>query len=157
MVPDGNATVSTRVFLSFDLAILPAVVTPEDVSAASLAVEQVLVYPTTAYADMTTADEKLILEHVTYGDSLTATDFATPGLGVVSASFFVDATLARRTADVLSRVRDDLANRAARGARTQYRLRFPKDDPEGNYGFAYFATTEDAARGPSLTLTYLAP
>lgn len=153
----GSATVSVRAFLSFDLAVLPAVITPEDVTAASLGVEQVQVYPTTAYADMTTAGEKLILEHVTYGDSLTPTDFATPALGVVSTSFFANATLERRTADVLAQVRDDLGNRAARGARAQFRLRFPKDDPEGNYGFAAFATSEDAARGPSLTLTYLAP
>ncbi|MFB9993848.1 hypothetical protein ACFFLM_17965 [Deinococcus oregonensis] len=158
LVPVGGTdTVSVRAFYSFDLSGLPLTVAPEDISAATLSLEQVTVYPSSAYADMTTAGEKLILEQVSYGNQLTIADFTTPTLSLVTSTFSTDATLARRSADVLTQVRDDLTNRAARGDRTQYRLRFPKDQPEGNYGFADFATAEDSARAPGLELSYLAP
>jgi hypothetical protein len=157
MVPEGYATVSVRAFYSFDLAGLPLTLAPEDISAAALSLTQVNVYPSTAYADMTTPIEKLILEHVNYGGQLTIADFGTPALSVVTPTFSSDATLIRRSADVLTQLRDDLANRSARGERTQYRLRFPKDQPEGNYGFVEFATAEDSARAPALELHYLAP
>ncbi len=156
-VPDGYATVSVRAFFSFDLSGLPLTVAPEDVSAATLSLEQVTVYPSSAYADMTTAAEKLVLEQVNYGDQLTIADFGIPALSLVTPTFSTDASLQRRSAEVLVQVRDDLTNRAARGNRTQYRLRFPKDQPEGNYGFADFATAEDGARAPGLELHYLAP
>ncbi|WP_168734847.1 Ig-like domain-containing protein [Deinococcus sp. KSM4-11] len=158
MVPEGgSATVSVRAFFSFDLSGLPPTVVPGDLSAATLGLEQVTVYPSSAYADMTTAGEQLILEQVNYGNQLTITDFGTPALSLVTAAFSKDAALTRRSADVLTQVRDDLANRAARGDRTQYRLRFAKDQPEGSYGFADFATAEGGARAPSLELKYLAP
>uniref|UniRef100_UPI00286996AD hypothetical protein n=1 Tax=Deinococcus sp. TaxID=47478 RepID=UPI00286996AD len=118
---------------------------------------QVTVYPSSAYADMTTASERLILEHVDYGNQLSIADFGTPALSLITPTFSGDAALTRRSADVLAQVRNDLANRAARGDRSQYRLRFPKDQPEGNYGFADFATAEDVAHAPGLELHYLAP
>ncbi|GGO19839.1 Ig-like domain-containing protein [Deinococcus humi] len=157
MVPEGYATVSVRAFFSFDLSGLPLTVAPEDISAATLSLEQVTVYPTSAYADMSTEAEKLILEGVSYGDQLTIADFGLPALSLVTPTFSTDASLKRRSAEVLAQVRDDVRNRAARGNRTQYRLRFPKDQPEGNYGFADFATAEDSARAPGLELHYLAP
>lgn len=157
IVPEGYATVSVRAFFSFDLSGLPLTVTPEDISAATLSLAQVTVYPSSTYSDMTTAEATLILEHVSYGPQLTTADFATPVLDLVTPVFSSDATITRRSADVLTQVRDDLANRAPRGERTQYRLRFPKDQPEGNYGFAEFATAEDSAHAPGLELHYLAP
>jgi hypothetical protein len=157
MVPDGYATVSVRAFFSFDLSGLPLAVAPEDLSAATLSLEQVTVYPSSAYADMTTAAEKLILEGVNYGDQLTVADFGTPALSLVTPTFSADASLKRQSAEVLAQVRDDLTNRATRGNRTQYRLRFPRDQPEGNYDFADFATAEDGEHAPGLELHYLAP
>ncbi|GHF54336.1 hypothetical protein HNQ07_003590 [Deinococcus metalli] len=158
MLPDvGSATVSVRAFYSFDLSGVPLSVAPDDISAATLSLEQVNVYPATAYANMSTAAEHLILEHVNYGAQLTTSDFGTPALDLVTSSFSTDATYTRRSADVLAQIRNDLANRADRGNRAQFRLRFPKDQPEGNYGFAEFATAEDAARAPGLEIHYLAP
>jgi hypothetical protein len=158
LVPSGgSATISTRAFFSFDLSGIPSI-PAADVLSARLEVEQVLVYPeTTAYADMSTATEKVVLEHVSYGDSLTIADFPTPALSLVNASFFSNATLERHDADVKAQVANDLAARATRGNRSQYRLRFGKDVPEGTYGFADFATAEDAAKGPKLNIEYLAP
>ncbi|WP_309572642.1 Ig-like domain-containing protein, partial [Deinococcus sp.] len=60
MIPaGGTATVSVRAFFSFDLSGLPLTMSPEDISAATLSLEQVTVYPSSAYADMGTAAEKL--------------------------------------------------------------------------------------------------
>ncbi|MFC4455443.1 Ig-like domain-containing protein [Deinococcus sonorensis] len=157
IAPSGYVTVSVRGFFSFDLSSLPPGLLPEDVSSAALTLQQTLVYPASAYTDMSTAPEQLVLEHVRYGDRLNIKSFSAPVLDVVSPAFSKDAALGARQADVTAAVRADLQDPAASGGRTQYRLRFGRDGVPGAYGFAEFGTAEDAAHAPALQLGYLAP
>ncbi|HEX2863079.1 MAG TPA: Ig-like domain-containing protein [Deinococcales bacterium] len=153
----GSATLSTRGFLTFDLSALPAGVVGDAVQSASLSLSQKNVFPATAYTDMTTADEKLVLEHVSFGASLTPAAYDAPALSTVTPAAFSDSNLSSKSISVADAVRDDLAHRDARGSLTQYRLRFPKDTPEGNYGFAEFGSVTDSASPATLEVRYLAP
>jgi hypothetical protein len=106
------------------------------------------------------------LEHVNYGDSLDAADYNTPvlaDLGIFDSS----STPVRErvytdvTADaVTAAVQDDLANRATRGNRSQFRLRFPvATNNNNNEEWVLYGDTESGGRdfAPFIQVNFLIP
>lgn len=139
-----------RGFISFDLSSLPEALT--QVVAAELRVEQAGLFGT-PYTDL----GSLRLDHVNYGASLSAADFDAPvlaSLGILSTT----TALEFKTKSVTASVQDDWSNRAARGHRSQYRLRFfSLTDGDGAGDYATFTPGEAASSKPRLEVTYLIP
>ncbi len=98
-----------------------------------------------------------LLEHVSYGSSLTGADFETPVLSALG-NLSSGKGVGMRSEDVLSALQNDLENRSARGNRSQYRVRFPLGTNTNNSNdFAYFNTGDAASNKPTLEVTYLIP
>lgn len=150
----GNAPTdgSYRSFLSFDVTGIPASVIADEA--------RIMIYK--EEANFTSPNPyplgDMSLEHVNYGGSL-ADDYNTPilaDLGIFdSASQPATGYL---SSDVTSALNDDLANRATRGNRSQYRLRFPVENNNNGSDFVSF-TSGDGPEGkrPFLTIVYYIP
>ncbi|OLV19329.1 Ig-like domain-containing protein [Deinococcus marmoris] len=147
----GNATY--RSYLSFDLAGLPAALTSANILAANLTVNQYVVAGN-PYTDLDVGASDLILDHVNYGTSLTATDFD-PTVYSNQGDIISTPTLGNYTKSVLSALKDDRTNSRVR---SQYRLRFAKlTDGDGNADIAYLRSGDSATDKPTLAITYLIP
>ncbi|MDP2275382.1 MAG: Ig-like domain-containing protein [Archangium sp.] len=94
-------------------------------------------------------DSDISLSHVDYGATLTLADCNTPRLSTVV--FSTSATAGPRTRLVTSSVRDDFANRVARGNRSQWSLHTTRT---GGPNFCVFATQNDSSKHPFLRVTY---
>ena len=94
-------------------------------------------------------DSDISLSHVDYGSTLTLADCNTPKLATVV--FSTSATSGPRTRLVTSSVRDDFANRIARGNRSQWSLHTTRT---GGPNFCVFATQNDSSKHPFLRVTY---
>ncbi|MDV6374127.1 Ig-like domain-containing protein [Deinococcus arenicola] len=142
-----------RSYLSFDLSGLPAGLTSANILAATLTVRQSSVVGS-PYTDLDVGASDLILDHVNYGTSLTATDFdptVYSNLGDIISS----ATAANYFKSTLSALKDDLSNNRTR---SQYRLRFAKlTDGDGVADIAYLDSGDSATNKPRLEVTYLIP
>jgi Bacterial Ig-like domain len=110
-VGDTTANLQLKTFASFTLPQLPA---GAAIESARLAANQ----NTTVNAPYTLG--KLVALHVTTA-AIDATAFAAPPLANAGA-LSTDATAGAKTLDVTDEVADDVANRAARGDRAQFRL-----------------------------------
>jgi Bacterial Ig-like domain len=104
----------------------------------------------------------LSLEHLTYGDSLTADDYnsaALTNLGVFAAASSPDGTWIEH--DVSTAIQDDIANRATRGDRSQFRLSFAaQTDNNDDFDIIAFGATDNAGSStvaPFIQVTYLIP
>ncbi len=106
------------------------------------------------------------LEHVNYGDSLDAADYNTPvlaDLGIFDSSstpvrerVYTDVT----ANGVTAAVQDDLANRATRGNRSQFRLKFPvATNNNNNEEWVLYAGAESESRdlAPFIQVNFLIP
>jgi Bacterial Ig-like domain len=110
-VGDTTANLQLKTFASFTLPQLPA---GAAIESASLAANQ----NTTVNAPY--ALGKVVAMHVT-ADAIDATAFAAPPLANAGA-LSTDASAGAKTLEVTDEVADDVANRAARGERSQFRL-----------------------------------
>jgi len=114
------------------------------------------IIPITPIIPIFTCDSAL-LEHVNYGSSLTGADFETPVLSTI-ANLSNSSSVGMKSASVLTAVKDDLNNLAARGNRSQYRVRFPiGTDADGNADISRFNTADAGSNRPTLEVTYLIP
>ncbi|AWR85636.1 Ig-like domain-containing protein [Meiothermus taiwanensis] len=96
-------------------------------------------------------------ESVYYGPSLDTADFETP---VLTYTYILssDATAGWKSTTVTSKVRDDYTNRAARGNRSQFRLRFPTNtNVDGRRDLALFYSGDASSNKPYLRVTYEYP
>lgn len=165
-VGDFYDNTGIRGFLSFDLSGVPKGVRGEALEQAEVSTRKYFVGGT-PYSSLNTcngndpvcAEAKIRLDHVNYGASLDGIDFGTVSLGDMgSIDSAIPRAPVRRTANVLSAVRDDLHNREARGDRNQYRLAFPKEtDSDGDHDLVQFDSGNARANQPQLDLTYLVP
>jgi hypothetical protein len=142
-----------RSFVSFDLTSIPVGVVTDE---ARLIINK----EGTNFNPDPYALGSMLLEHVNYGDSLSGEDYDTPvlaDLGIYdSASAPATGYLA---SDVTSAVNDDLANRAVRGSRSQYRLRFPIENNDNNASDYVSFTSSEGPNGfrPFLNIVYYLP
>jgi hypothetical protein len=125
-----------RQFFSFSLAGIPGGAT---VTSATVSIHQRLVFgtPYVNHGDV-------LLEHVAYGTSLDAGDYATPVISGGAPILSFDASFGVRTLDVTARVADDVANCRPR---SQFRLRFSgtESDSDGVDDICVFVDTESSA------------
>lgn len=164
VVGDNTANSAMRGFFSFDLTSIPG-------DAVSIASATITIFKQTLRGAPYTALNPctnptlclpyvaMSLEHVSYGDGLTAEDFNTPSLadlGGIDNTF--KPTSGSLSADVTATVQNDLANRAARGNRSQYRLSFPlatnNDSIEDDVSLV---TGDSSTNQPRLEVVYLIP
>jgi hypothetical protein len=151
----------SRGFLSFDLSGLP-----DDLH--SILSAEVKVYQSGHHAGAyggTTGN--LLIRSVSYG-TLDVGDFSSPAFTYCNALCLspapTSATLSSSAADgwksvnALGPVRSDWTNRAARGERSQFLLRFvAENNGAGASVWAKFASGDALGQRPLLSITYLAP
>ncbi|MBB6099491.1 hypothetical protein HNR42_002941 [Deinobacterium chartae] len=175
MVGDSAAVdnASYRSFLTFDLSGLPASLEASNIVEAKLEVYQNDVVGT-PYTDLDECSgapvlvcTNIMVEHVNYGSSLTASDFDAAALlyvGQIGCATIIacdEVSLGYKTLTtgaMRDALADDWTNRAERGNRAQFRLRFAKQsDFDGASDIVYFNAAESASNKPRLVLTYLLP
>jgi hypothetical protein len=165
IVGDNEEDTAYRSFLSFDLTSLPNTLLASDISSATLKL-----YKNTVIGDpylylnppcdgTTQCDEyaSVNLDHMDYGVSLEGTDFNTAALanlGVMDSLYVAVQTYAQ--ANVLNAVLEDLAKRASRENRSQYRLSFPVLT-DGGKKVDYVAFSISPGTSPALVLEYKIP
>jgi hypothetical protein len=163
LVGDGAANQALRGFLSFDLTFIFGDAVTIERATLSFYKTGFRGSPYTALEDCTPSctvvGAKTNLNHVSYGDTLTAEDFSTPSLGDLGG---VDDRFkpvsGSLSAEVTSAVRDDFANRATRGNRSQYRLSFPiTTNSDGVEDDVSFNTANSNTNQPKLEVVYLIP
>ena len=136
--------VYSRVFASFQLPTLPTGATLEQATVSGVQ-GSTLGSPYTKLGN-------LKAQHVNFAQFDVNTFSATP-LGNTIGDFSTNLTVETKSIDATAEVKDDYANLAARGGRSQYRLEFPLGtNNDGVKDFAYFTRT---AFG--LHLTYAVP
>ncbi len=139
-VGDTAANLATRGLISFDLAPLPA--TASIIESATLATRQI-----DTFGNPYTIDPQIYAYHVVFADLVGGFSVA-PMSAVGPFAQYQEVVIEK---DVTTKVADDLAYRADRGQRSQYRLQFDSDDNnDSNLDYALFsvATLE-------LQVTYL--
>lgn len=104
----------------------------------------------------------MTLEHLNYGDSLSADDYTTPALenlGIFDSTSVPDRTWISSV--VTPSVQDDIANLATRGNRSQFRLSFASEtDNNNDFDIVNFYATDPVMRSdfaPFLQVYYLTP
>lgn len=166
----GNATY--RGYLTFDLSVLVSTLDPASIQSATLRMNQSAVAgaPYEDLEDCNTGGgplpiitcSDLLAQHVNYGATLTDTDFDTNSLRGLSISGCVllsgcPSGNGYKEANALVAVQEDWTNRAARGNRSQYRLRFARNtDGDGAADIARFTDPGDAPAN-QLVIRYLVP
>lgn len=167
----SNATY--RGFLTFDLSSLASTLESTNILSATLRIYQT---STTGdpYADLEdctssggpipiTFCSDLLAQHVNYGPSLQDSDFDTntlrslaiAGCNIISGC---PSDNGYKEANALAAVQEDWTNRAARGNRSQYRLRFARNtDADGAADIARFSEAGVASNQNQLVVRYLVP
>jgi hypothetical protein len=146
-------------YLSFNLASLETdgLTTSDRIVSANLRVYQSLVQGA-PYTDLKLGSKGLIVEHTSYGSSLTATDFNTDLLGAFPETGLSPAIAWKDFDGGRDFVRNDWDNRATRGNRSQYVLFFAKaTDGDGNFDIARFNSSNSVSNHPELVVKFLVP
>jgi hypothetical protein len=163
-VGDTSSNRAYRGFLTFDLSNLPESLVR--ITAATFSIHQA-----GATSGVYTALGPLFLESVDFGAGLGLADFDTPTLryrkctGSVCVTQDLRATLATEPtthmeADQLDKITDDWENRASRGHRAEFRIRFnKKTDGADNFTRVHLYSSEETSpsQRPELEVTYEIP
>lgn len=141
-----------RSFFSFDLTGIPANIAADEA--------RLIVYKEGIVGEEFYPSSSLTLDHMNYGDNLASDDYGIPSLG--DLGIFDSATLPAEgylSSDVTLALNDDLAKRAERSNRSQYRLRlFSEPTDQDPFGYVIFTTSEGAnGRRPFLNVVYYIP
>lgn len=167
----ANATY--RGFLTFDLSGLASTLESANILSATLRAYQSSTQGN-PYADLEDCTSSggplpiiicsdLLAQHVNYGPSLQDSDFDTNtlrGLAIAGCSFIsgCPSDNGYKEANALAAVQEDWTNRAARGNRSQYRLRFARNtDADGAVDIAIFSNAGVASNQNQLVVRYLVP
>lgn len=147
----NDKIVTDRSFISFDLP-METLLSATAIQSAVLTLEQ-----TFSYGDPFNPSNlsNMSLTRVDYGATLRGTDFETQPLncdGSVCSRDFYSEVEANGRVDVLKFIRADIAERDARGNRSQYLLRFANNKSQNGTRTAYVQYDP-----PTLTITYLIP
>lgn len=143
--------IAVRQFFSFDLSSIPALAV---IDSAEIDLRQAAVQGTPY-----TTHGVVLLEHVDYGASLDAADYALLALDPIPTPLSSSPTLESKTLDVQARV---IANRLAGRTRFQVRLRFStlSSDSDATNDAAEFGDAEGSAHAnstPRLYVSYTTP
>lgn len=138
----------TRGFLTFDLLDLPPGI---DISKATLRM-----FLVKTKGNPTNIGGKLLLDHLTYGNSLENDDYALPALLGSAQTFPTKLKSDWYEIDVTDLVKDDAANGRVR---SQYRLHFENEvvDADSNGDYVYFEAQDNSLgtdKTPELVVTY---
>jgi Bacterial Ig-like domain len=141
-----------RGFFSFDLTGIPAGVVTDE---AKVIINKVGVAGADFYQFTS-----VTLDHLNYGNVLGSAAYGQPSLrdlGIFDSSS--SPASGYLSSDVTLAVNDDLTNRAARGNRSQYRLRLLNEPTDADpFGFVNFTASEGPnGQRPFLQMTYLIP
>jgi hypothetical protein len=128
-----STNVTTRGFVAFDLSDIPQAA---EIAGATLRIFQIRVDE-----NPFESGESIVIDHLNFGDSLDATDFAMPALVYSFSELSSTKNVGWREVDVTDYVRDDMAN--ARSA-SKFRLHFANEDKtESSKDYVYFEPSED--------------
>lgn len=152
IVGDNAAGVGLRGFYSFDLTALPA-----DVRRITLA--QLSVYVVSVSGQISSLGPVMI-DHVAYGANLTGSAYGLAPLSSSTWSLMWSAGT-RRAFGVMSWLEDDVSHRAARGNRSQFRLRFSTEaSANGSLDAIFFSDAlwpTQASQHPMLSMAFEFP
>ena len=146
-------------YLSFNLASLETdgLTTSDRIVSANLRVYQFSATGT-PYSDLKLGSKGLIVEHTSYGSTLTAADFNNDLLGAFPETGQSAAVAWKDFDGGRDFVRNDWDNRATRGNRSQYILYFAKaTDGDGVADIARFNSSDSADHHPELVVKFLVP
>jgi hypothetical protein len=160
VVAGGYQTTTTyRGIAAFDMSSLPTTITL--INAATLYMEQYQVTGT-PYGPNLLGD--LLWRHVDIGPALDAVDYSAATLvhtGATGGTLSVDAVNQWKSTAVTASVRDDYTNRAARGSRSEYLLRFTNDtfatSTVAEYAYLYSCEAPVSTDRPYISVTYEYP
>lgn len=143
-----NESLVTRGFVSFGITEIP---TGAKIQSATLRLYQVDVIGN-PYA----VGGSIKVDHLTYGDSLDNSDYASSALSSGFVTLTNNATKEWKDADVTEKIKDDVAN--ARST-SQYRIHFQTETVGGdvNGDFAYFEAkdnNQNSGNTPQLVIKY---
>ncbi|MCL5019701.1 MAG: DNRLRE domain-containing protein [Patescibacteria group bacterium] len=143
-----NANLATRGFVSFDITEIPS---GAKIQNATLRLYQVKIIGS-PYA----VGGSIKVDHLTYGDSLDNSDYASSALSSSFVTLTGNATLEWKDAEVTDKLKDDVAN--ARST-SQYRIHFQTETVGGDVtgDFAYFEAkenTQGTGNTPQLVVKY---
>ncbi len=161
LVGDDALNGAIRGFLSFDLTFIFG--NAVGIESANLSVYKQIIAgsPYTALEDCTPCfrGASMVLDHVIFGDALTAEDFATLSMGDLGIfDNKAKPTSGFLSTNVTSAVQDDLTNRTTRGNRSQYRLGFLlASNDDGMLDYVSFASGNSGTNQPKLEVVYLIP
>ena len=143
-----NANLVTRGFISFDINEIP--------SGATITEATLRLYLANSVGNPFGAGGQIKVDHLTYGDSLDASDY---GMAALSSSFTTltsNATKEWKDTNVTDRVKDDIANARSR---SQFRIHFQVEATGGDVAgnFVYFEAAENSTGSgntPQLVVKY---
>lgn len=143
-----NSSLVTRGFVSFEISEIPA---DSVIQSATIKL-----YQTKVVGNPYIAGGSLMLDHLTYGETLDDPDYAFPALSTNFTTLSKSATPGWKEVDVTARFKDDLAN--ARSL-SQYRIHFQNEITGGNTtgDFVYFEAQENTLKTgntPQLVVKY---
>ena len=146
-----NSSLVTRGFLSFDISEIP--------SGAKVQNATLRLYQAKIIGNPYVAGGALKADHLTYGDALDNSDYASPALSTGFASFTGGNTIEWKEVDVSTRLKDDIAN--ARST-SQFRIHFQTEVTGGDAtgDFVYFEAkenTQGTGNTPQLVVKYYLP
>jgi hypothetical protein len=152
-----GTTLVYRGYETFDMSLIPANTTA--ITAATMYVEQYQVVGTVYGA---TALGSLLWRHVDFGPTLEAADNTVAQLPHTGSNgtLITDASLGWKQTTVTLSLRDDLANRVARGNRSEFLLRMTNDSDALNiseWAYLYSCDTTVATDRPYVVVTYESP
>jgi hypothetical protein len=157
----GNVTdAKGKGFVSFDLSSLPATVTVAKIVSVNLVMYQETFDPALAtcdpYVKLTNATEKLLVESVSLGTTVTDTAYGSAALSKIG-NLSTTNVIESKILDVTAAVKDDVTNKTTRGNRSEFRLSFPVDFSAATASCsARFtsATGATVANQPKLVIAY---
>jgi type 1 fimbria pilin len=150
LVGDYNDNTGIRGFLSFDLTSVP--------DGSEITTATVFVYKGRVFNTPYETLGSVSLARADYRESVSEYERPVSNPRVFDTGS--SPTVGWLSGDVTSDVQIDLANRASRGNRTQYRLSFlTTTDSDNLSDFVQYQTAEDASRGfaPYIQINYLVP
>lgn len=146
---DNSANTYFRSYLSFSLAGLPATA---EVTSASLRLTRYLLSGA-PFVNL----GALLADHVDFGPTMDGADFTGALVLSYGTTFATADWSGARTVSVVRAVQNDLANRVARGNRSQFRLKFTLDSSANaatDMLYLFSANYATAASRPQLLLSY---
>lgn len=143
-----NSNLVTRGFITFDISDIP--------SGAGIQSATLRLYQADIEGNPYDVGGSIKVDHLTYGDSLDNTDYASPALSSSFVTLTSNAIKEWKDADVTEKLKDDVAN--ARST-SQFRIHFQTETTGGDVtgDFAYFEAKENnqgTGNTPQLVVKY---